>query len=350
VDMNSILLLRGEEIRALLAGREAEVMEAVGRAYLAHGEGDSSLPHSTFLRFPHDPGSRIIGLPAYVGGAFHVAGMKWIASFPRNLEAGVDRASAVIILNSADTGRPIAILEGSLVSARRTAASAALAAAHIHRGLDATRVGIVGCGPIAFEIVRFLRTALPEVRSLLLFDMDGERARYFATRCEAEFTSMTTAVASTGEEVLGSVALATFATTAAVPHVHAFPAGSPLRTVLHVSLRDLAPELVFDSDNVVDDLDHVCRAQTSVHLASELSGGRDFVRCSLADILAGREPARRSESGVTVFSPFGLGVLDMALAALVYDTAVERGIGTPFQGFAPEGWRVEGTLAGAGAA
>ncbi|MDP9120791.1 MAG: 2,3-diaminopropionate biosynthesis protein SbnB, partial [Acidobacteriota bacterium] len=129
-----MLILRGGEIRQLLDGREGEVMAAVERAYLTHGRGESSLPHSTFLRFPNDDANRIIALPAYLGGGFETAGMKWIASFPGNVRQGMARASAVLILNSARTGLAEAILESSLISARRTAAGAALAAEVLRRG------------------------------------------------------------------------------------------------------------------------------------------------------------------------------------------------------------------------
>jgi len=340
VELNEILLLRGGEVAALLEGREREVMDAVEAAYRAHGAGDSALPHSTFLRFPHDAGSRIIALPAFLGGGVRLAGMKWIASFPRNLDAGLERASATLILNSADTGRPLAILEASLVSARRTAASAALAAVHLHAGLDASRVGIVGCGPISLEIVRFLRAALPEIRELVLFDLSPGRARAFAeTVSRGEGAPRVTFAAST-DEVLAAAALVSFATTAPVPHVSALPAGPRPQTILHVSLRDLSAGVILGADNVVDDVDHVCRAATSIHLAEQASGNRDFVRCTLADVLDGRAPARGPHD-VAVFSPFGLGVLDLAVAHLVWERARAEGVGTPFGGFFPAPWNAE---------
>src|SRR5437879_13333923 len=107
-----IVILRGSEVREVLAGRELELIQAVRRAYETHGDGDSSLPHSTFLPFPGQPRDRIIALPAYLGGACRIAGVKWVSSFTDNLHLGVDRASAVVILSSQLSGSAADVLEG----------------------------------------------------------------------------------------------------------------------------------------------------------------------------------------------------------------------------------------------
>jgi N-[(2S)-2-amino-2-carboxyethyl]-L-glutamate dehydrogenase len=301
-------------------------------AYEAHAMGQSSLPHSTFLRFPGDDRNRIIALPAYLGRDFGVAGIKWISSFPDNINAGMDRASAVVVLNSLATGRPEAIIEGAIISAKRTAASAALAAQTLHEN-GCNAVGLLGCGLINFEVARALLAIFPAIRTFTIFDLSAARADDFKRRCQSMSPHIRVELAQDATRLLHSSRLISIATTASTPHVFSLAGCERASTILHVSLRDLAPELILDCDNIVDDVDHVCRAQTSVHLAEQLMGGRDFVRCALADILTGKEPPRRDADSIAVFSPFGLGVLDMAVAKFIYELALKRGMGTVIESF-----------------
>jgi ornithine cyclodeaminase len=334
-----ITILRGSEVRTVLAGRELELIQAVRMAYETHGDGDSSLPHSIFLAFPGQPRDRIIALPAYLGGACRIAGVKWVSSFPDNLQLGVDRASAVVILNSPQTGRPEAVLEGSVISAKRTAASAALAAQCLLSDSKVGRVGMIGCGLINFEIARFLLAVFPEAETFVLFDKDEARVKQFANK--KIFDGVGVEIAKDVQAVLRNCPLISIATTALTPHIGELrecPRGS---AILHVSLRDLTPEVIFSCDNVVDDVDHVCRAQTSVHLAEQLVGHRKFIRCTLADILKGRARARNGSETVSVFSPFGLGVLDLAVSKLVRDLALQQGLETVVGSFLPGSWAEE---------
>ena len=127
-------VISGAQVQHALQGREREIVDLVEATYRVHGAGDSVNPPSYFLRFPDRPTARIIALPASIGGQVRVDGLKWISSFPDNVAAGIPRASAVLILNDHDTGYPFACLESSIISATRTAASAAAAADWLSRG------------------------------------------------------------------------------------------------------------------------------------------------------------------------------------------------------------------------
>lgn len=333
---NEILLLKGHEVSALLKGQELAIIESVRRAYQAHARQQTSLPHSTFLRFPAEEKNRVIALPAYLGDSFDVAGIKWIASFPNNIQRQMDRASAVIILNSTQTGRPEAIIEGSIVSAKRTAASAALAAQQIHEDGGEAVFGLVGTGPINFEIARFLLASRSELDSCIVFDLDETRGSKFIANFEAEFPHCSIELAGKLDDVLWNCSLISIATNAARPHIGNLSMCRPGTTILHVSLRDIEPELILKCDNVLDDIDHVCRAQTSVHLAEQLAGNRDFLRCTLGEILNADAMPRKSADEIVIFSPFGLGILDLAVSSLTCDLAGRNHTGTVIESFLPD--------------
>jgi ornithine cyclodeaminase/alanine dehydrogenase-like protein (mu-crystallin family) len=182
VSWRDLLLITGNDVLSLLDGRETQVIEAAERAYALHTEKRSSLPPAVRLGFPDNTADRIIAIPAYLGGELNVAGVKWIASVPENVGQGMERAHALMILNERRTGRPVAILEGSIISARRTAASAALAAKLLTGGAVPQTFGFVGCGPINFEVSRFLSAVWPQTRRAVLLDLLPVRAEQFQER------------------------------------------------------------------------------------------------------------------------------------------------------------------------
>lgn len=112
-------------------------------------------------------------------------------------------------------------------------------------------------------------------------------------------------------------------------HDPAWFAHDPL--VLHVSLRDLSPEIILASCNIVDDVEHCMKANTSPHLAEQRVGNRDFVDGTLYDVLTGKTTPPADKP--VVFSPFGLGILDLAVAKYVYDHVSSSGALNTVPGF-----------------
>ncbi|MEU9127934.1 2,3-diaminopropionate biosynthesis protein SbnB [Kitasatospora sp. NPDC048540] len=312
-------VLTGADVLRQVEGNRATCVDVVRRAYVTHAAGRSVNPESAFLRFPHKPNSRIISLPAYLGGEFEVAGIKWIASFPDNPARGIPRASAVLLLNDTESGYPIAAMESSVISASRTAASAVLGAEALVGGRRVERIGLVGAGLIGGHVWKFLRDLNWQFGGFRIFDLDRAHAERFAQTLKADGVQDVEVV----EEAAGAFTdcdLVILTTVAGEPHLTdpALLAHAPV--VLHLSLRDLAPELILGAQNFTDDIDHAVRERTSLHLAEQLVGHRDFVHGTIADLLAGtvsRDPERAA-----VFSPFGLGVLDLAVGKWVHDAVL----------------------------
>ncbi|MEU0175328.1 2,3-diaminopropionate biosynthesis protein SbnB [Streptomyces massasporeus] len=333
----SFSVIGGDVVAAVLAGRHRTVLDLVEQTYRAHGQGRTVNPHSHFLRFPERPEARIIALPAAVSGARAANGIKWISSYPRNTEHGLARASAVLILNDPDTGHPFACLESSLISAARTAASAALAADRLSAARPARErprtVAFVGGGLIARHIHTYLVETGWTFDRTAVFDADPARAESFRASLGGHSASGRTVVAADAESAIRAGDLVVLATTAASPHIENPRALEHAPLVLHVSLRDLSPRIITGAANVLDDVDHCLRAETSVHLTEQLTGGRDFVTGTLPDFLSGAHtlPSDRP----VVFSPFGLGVLDLALGRYVFEQAAASGRARPVEGFFP---------------
>jgi N-[(2S)-2-amino-2-carboxyethyl]-L-glutamate dehydrogenase len=301
---------------------------------VTHSIGRTSLPRSVFLRFPDDPKNRIIALPAFLGWDPPIAGIKWISSFPENINIQLERASAVALLNSTSTGRPQVVMEASLISAQRTAASAAAAVQALHSTEKVASLGLIGCGVINFNILKFIATLYPDLGDVLVYDINRARAEQFVSECKKAVPDHRIGIADCNDVLLRKSSVVSFATTATKPHVENLSACPPGTTVLHVSLRDLTPDVILSCDNVVDDIDHVCQADTSVHLTSKRAGDTAFVRCTLGDILRGKAE-RRGNHDITVFSPFGLGILDLAIAHFVYEQALAKGEGIVIKSFLP---------------
>ncbi|GHB50979.1 2,3-diaminopropionate biosynthesis protein SbnB [Streptomyces viridiviolaceus] len=317
-------VISGEQVQQALHGREKEIVELVEATYRLHGAGDSVNPPSYFLRFPDRPTARIIALPASVGGSVRVDGLKWISSFPDNVRAGLPRASAVLILNDPGTGYPFACLESSIISATRTAASAALAADWLSRSRPRpSRVGFIGTGLIARYIHTFLAGTGWTFDTIGVHDLAADSASGFCGYLRQRGTAAEITVHDSAEDLIRASDLVVFATVAGEPHVTDPSLFDHNPLVLHVSLRDLAPEVLLASANFVDDVEHCLKAGTSPHLTEQRTGSRDFLNGTLNDVMLGR--AAPPPDRPVVFSPFGLGVLDLAVGKYVYDEAARAG-------------------------
>jgi len=156
-----------------------------------------------------------------------------------------------------------------------------------------------------------------------VYDLSADSASGFRGYLERSCTSGQITVHDSAEQLIRSSDLVVFATVAGQPHVSdlSWFAHNPL--VLHISLRDLAPEILLASTNLVDDVEHCLKANTSPHLVEQLTGNRDFLSGTLNDVMTGRVTIAADRP--VIFSPFGLGVLDLAVGKYVYDEVLRSG-------------------------
>ena len=317
----SFYVVPGETVKRVLDDHKQEVFDAVETAYRLHGSGQSVNPDSYFLRYPDKPSSRIIALPAHLGGSVQKSGIKWISSFPENRYSNLARASAVLILNDPTTGYPVACIEASLISATRTAASAALAAENISPTPFKGTLGVIGTGVIARTTVEWLLFRNWKFSKVNLYDVSRIEAEQFSKwlRDEHDIDSV---IHDRLDDAITDSSLIIFATTTLQPYISDEKLFSHSPTVLHLSLRDICPNVILSSQNIVDDVEHSLKARTSLHLAEMEVGNRGFVDGTLVDVL---EKKVEFDNRPRIFSPFGLGVLDLGVGNFVLEAARSSG-------------------------
>ncbi|MFG2058079.1 2,3-diaminopropionate biosynthesis protein SbnB [Micromonospora sp. NPDC048930] len=313
-------VMTGPDIRAIITESRPALIERVRQTYLAHHRGETVNPSSHWLRFPDDPTARIIALPALLPGETPVAGIKWISSFPANVSRNVPRASAVLILNDAETGYPFACLEAAQISAARTAASAALAAERLQGGREADKIAVVGAGVISRNVLEFLHAADWRIGHIAVYDTVptyADNAAALAGRLGYGASS-----APSLRAAAAGADLVVLATTAATPYLGA-DILAPGQNVLNLSLRDIDPDVIAASHNILDDIDHCLTANTSPHLAEQQLGHRDFIDGTIGQVLL--DQIQLGGDKPRIFSPFGLGVLDIAVGIELFQAGRRLG-------------------------
>ncbi|MFW9079118.1 2,3-diaminopropionate biosynthesis protein SbnB [Pseudomonas sp. P2757] len=317
-------VIPGAAIKHILGGLHQEAIEIVAQTYLTHERGETVNPDSYFLRFPEEPANRIIALPAAIvdsEGDQSVSGIKWIASYPDNIKAGIPRASAVLILNDPHTGYPYALLEGALISAVRTAASAVLGAWWMNgQKKSAQTLSIIGGGVISRNILQTFIADDWSFDSVGIHDLNAESAQALAAFGE-QLGLPDVQTVSLDDALCADIVV--FATSAGTPYVNqrgTFHAG---QIVLNISLRDIGADIIEQSYNYFDDVTHCLKANTSPHLAEQKFGHRDFVTGTVAQLIRG--DVRIATDKPLIYSPFGMGILDLALGRMIHDIAVKEG-------------------------
>jgi ornithine cyclodeaminase/alanine dehydrogenase-like protein (mu-crystallin family) len=328
-------VLTADDVAAVLGGLDA--VAVVRDTLAAHAHGDTTLPDEAYLTW-HTPSgafARSLALPGAVWGERPAIGLKVINSSLENPGRGLPRAQGLTLLFDPETARPVAMMPAAAISATRTAAYTALSARLLAVG-DVRRIAVLGCGALARTHVDLLAAERPDAR-FVLHDLLPDRAAALADEVGA------TSTADAREAVEGAgVVVCTTTTTQGYIELDWLAPGA---LVAHVSLDDLLPGAVLGAELLmVDDwglvaaddrriLGRMWRRGEVVGPAGQRhdpdhTGGR-AVDATLADVVAGSHPGRASADDRIVSNPFGMGVLDVALAAEVLRGARSEDRGSP---------------------
>jgi len=297
------------------------VVEALEKMFREKGEGRVEMPPKPGI---HPRGDAFIhAMPAYIP-ALKSAGIKWVSGFPKNPERGLPYITGLIILNNPETGLPLVIMDCALITAMRTGAATAVAAKYLARPESKT-VGILGCGVQGRSNLSALKTLFP-IKTVKAYDINLHNQEKFAQEMEESFGFEIEQVKSPKDAVQGSDIIVTAGPILKIPHA-AIKSGW-MEEGAFASLVDYDS---YWSREALKETDKFCTddiSQLKAH--QEMGYFKDIppIYADLGELVSGKKCGRENSKERTISCNLGLALDDMAVAPLVYEAAVKKGIGT----------------------
>jgi ornithine cyclodeaminase/alanine dehydrogenase-like protein (mu-crystallin family) len=321
---NQTLILTGKEVAALL---DMDVcIAAVEEAFRLYALGQCLKPGVLGIHVDHG-GFHIKAAGLTLKRPYFVA--KTNANFPENpTRRGLPTIMGTLVLHDAADGRPLAVMDSMMLTALRTAAATAVAAKHLARA-DAKTATLVGCGMQGGAQVRALKRVRP-IEKLYVVDADRDRARRFAEAMAGELGIAVVATGSLREAAKQSNVVVTCTTAKKAflgpkdvgkgAFIAAVGADNPEK-------QEITPQLLAEGALITDSTEQ-CAAIGDLHHALDAGVLKTVhVRAELGQVIAGQKPGRKTAEETVVFDSTGIAVQDTAAAAVVYEQAVERGVG-----------------------
>jgi ornithine cyclodeaminase/alanine dehydrogenase-like protein (mu-crystallin family) len=321
-----VLVLTGAQVEALLD--LDELIDALAAAMADLSAGRASAPDRIAAVVPEQDGI-LAAMPGYVPSAGALVA-KLVTLYPRNAGTDLPTHQAVIVACDPDTGRPAALLDGTVITAVRTGAASALSARLLARP-GAAVLAILGTGVQARSHARAMCRVRP-IREIRVAGREPARAADLAAELGAELGVTARGVASYAEALDGAE-IACGTTADGDPAIRR----SWLSPGVHVtSVRFGGREI--DDATVADAL--VCVETRAAALAPFPAGAADLLEpvhagviaeehlhAELGELVAGTRPGRTADDQITLYKSVGVAVQDAAATALVLRAARDRGIG-----------------------
>jgi alanine dehydrogenase len=328
------LLLNGDDVDE--NARMDRVIEAVEGAFAAYERGDAQMPPKSYIDLPEYNGD-FRSMPAYMdAGDWDAAGIKWVNVHTDNpADHDLPTVMGTMIYSDPETAFPLAIMDGTELTMKRTGAAAAVATDHLAVP-DASSIGIVGAGVQAYTQLEAI-AAVRDIEEVVVSDLDEERVAKFIDAFEDRFDVRAGSISEAGHcDVLSTV------TPVEDPivgpddvgeHTHVNAMGADAE-----GKHELADELLSDATIVIDDHAQCTHSgEINVPYAAGVLGDDDIYG-EIGEIVVGNRAGRAGArgtgeegvTGVTVFDSTGLAIQDVAAARVVYEEADDNDNGYPF--------------------
>jgi len=306
-----------------------EVIKIVRDAYIEYSQGRALVPVRTSLNIKKFKGTGLF-MPAYSEG-MKSFGVKVVSVFPENRQKGLASIIGIMLLNDAETGQPLAILEASSLTALRTGAASGLATDLLARP-EANSLAVIGCGVQAVTQIRAI-TAVRTIKNIFLYDLDRERAANMVEKIKKWVTGPEYIIAAIADQAVEKAEIIVTATTSK----KAVFSGRKLNPGTHINaVGSFTPEmqeidevtLLRANKVVVDSREAVLKESGDlIQPIKNNTFSPEKIYAELGEIASNKKPGRQREEEITIFKTVGLALLDIALARLVYKKVLEQKLG-----------------------
>ena len=322
--------------------RMDRVIDAVRGAFTAYERDDAKMPAKSYIDLPEYNGD-FRSMPAYLDvrtedtdedDGWDAAGIKWVNVHTDNpADHDLPTVMGTMIYSDPETAFPLAILDGTTLTMKRTGAAAAVATDELAVP-DASSLGIVGAGVQSYTQLEAI-AAVRDIEEVVVSDLDEERVADFIDAFDDRFDVRAGSISEAGHcDVLSTVTpvedpVVTPDDVGAHTHINAMGADAEGK-------HELADDLLLDATVVIDDHEQCTHSgEINVPYAAGTLTDADIYG-EIGEIVVGNRPGRAGTDGeagiegVTVFDSTGLAIQDVAAARVVYEQADANDNGYPF--------------------
>ncbi len=315
-----LLYLAHADVAAIGMGM-AEIITALERMFREKGEGRVEMPPKIGIHTM--PDAFLHAMPAAIP-SHKAAGMKWVGGYPDNGQRGLPYITGLLVLNDFETGVPVALMDCTWITAQRTGAATAVAAKYLARA-ESESAGILGCGVQGRSNLEALKVLFP-LKKVYAYDKQVGRALGYALEMSEQLGIEVIPVSDPKEAVVRSEMVVTAGPILRVPHA----------TIQRGWLAEGAFASLVDFDSywhssALQQADKFCTDDVpQLHHYRELGYFQDIpaIHADLGELVTGLKPGREKPEERTMACNLGLALDDIAVAPLIYERALEKGIGT----------------------